>query len=97
MANKDYSQRSEDISVVNSISQSENDVKLEYSLQSTDEAGKAREKLIRQNKNLRVANMILKQELVQTRGNMLSYEDSISLAREIKRAFQSSYDSYALM
>ena len=53
-----------------------------------------RESLQKQKRNS-MTRWILKQELVQTRGNMLSYEDSLSLAREIKRAFQSSYDSYA--
>lgn len=48
-----------------------------------------RESLQKQKRNS-MNRWILKQELVQTRGNMLSYEDSISLAREIKRAFQSS-------
>ena len=76
-------------------SESDSEFGIKLSLQKSSDAEKAREKLIRQNKNLRVANMILKQELVQTRGNMLSYEDSLSLARKIKRAFQSSYDSYA--
>ena len=53
---------------VSSISQPDNDVKIKLSLQKSTDAERVRDNLIKQNKNLRVANMILKQELVQTKG-----------------------------
>lgn len=96
MASKDYSQRSEDISVENSIPQSDDDVNIKLSLKETAEASENRENLIKANDNLRVANALLKKELKLTQGKMISYDAAKNIAKYLTSEYSSQYDTTRL-
>ena len=95
MASKN-SQRSAGTSVNNSVSQTDDDVKIKYSLQETADASKTRAELLRENDNLRVANKVCQLHSAEKRAEEQPRKDAGKIARQMLREFNSKYDSKEL-
>lgn len=65
---------------------------IRFSLQETAQAGEVKEKLIKENDNLRVANTLLKKEMKLTQGRMLSLDNTRLIARQLTEQYSSDYD-----